>query len=118
MFAEVYRVLAPGGRFMFSHTAQGPSGQPYYPVPWARDPSYSFLGTPEEILSWLNEAGLRVIENRMASGGSGSVRERSADELGPAAGMGDDMPERQANAVRSVKDGRLIGMLVLAERPV
>jgi hypothetical protein len=28
-----------------------------------------------------------------------------------------DMPERQANAARSGREGRLVGMLVVAERP-
>jgi hypothetical protein len=31
--------------------------------------------------------------------------------------MGADMPERQANAARSGKEDRLVGMIVLAERP-
>jgi len=117
MFSEVYRVLVSGGRFMFSHMAQGPGGEPYYPLPWAREPSYSFIGTPEEILNWLDEVGFKIIENRIETTGSGSARQRGPGDLGPAAAMGADMPERQANAARSAKEGRLIGMLVVAEHP-
>ncbi len=116
MFAEAYRVLLPGGRYTFSHAARGPAGEPYYPLPWAMDPSYSFLGTPGEILAWLGMAGFTKIETRNETGGPGSTRERRADELGPSTIMGADMPDRQANAARSGQDGRLIRMLVVAER--
>jgi SAM-dependent methyltransferase len=116
MFAESYRVLAPGGRFTFSHAAQGPAGAPYYPLPWARDPSYSFLATPEDILEWLRAAGFANIETGTETGATGNTPVRRADELGPSAIMGADMPERQANAARSEEEGRLIRMVVVAER--
>ena len=114
MFAEAYRVLLPGGRYALSHLAQGPAGAPYYPLPWASEPSYSFLGNPEEMLDLLAQAGFINVEARYDAGGPGSAR--AAGELGPAAIMGPDMPERQANAARSAREGRLIAMLVVAER--
>jgi SAM-dependent methyltransferase len=107
MFAEAYRVLIPGGRYTFSHAAQGPVGEPHYPLPWAMDPSYSFLGTPEEILEWLGTVGFTNIETRNETGGPGST---------PNTIMGVDMPDRQANAARSCKEGKLIRMLVVARR--
>jgi len=112
MFSEAYRVLAPSGRYMISHLAQGPGGEPHYPLPWAREPSYSFLGTPEKILECLKGVGFVDIQSRTESGAPGSAR----SDLGPSTIMGSDMPERQANVARSVKDGRLIRMLVVAQR--
>jgi len=117
MFAEAYRVLVPGGRYTISHAAQGPEGEPYFPLPWALEPSYSFLGTPEEVLGCLEETGFNIVENRREAGSPGSSTTRGANDLGPATIRGADMPKRQANAARSGKEGRLIGMLVVAERP-
>ncbi len=91
--------------------------EPYYPLPWATEPSYSYLGTPEEVLGWLEEAGFKIVENRNESGSPGSMWERRTDELGPGTIMGADMPERQANSARSGKEGRLIRMLVVVKRP-
>jgi hypothetical protein len=76
------------------------------------EPSYSFLGTPEEILESLRAVGFVNIQSRTESGAPGSAR----NDLGPSTIMGSDMPERQANVARSVNDGRLIRMLVVAQR--
>ena len=113
MFAEVFRVVKPGGRFSFSHVAQGSNGAPYYPLPWASEASYSFLGTPEEILQGLRAAGFTQVVSHAEVSGPGR---RPPGDVGAAVVMGADMPQRQANAARSTKEGRLVPMLVLADR--
>jgi len=117
MFAEAYRVLIPGGRYTFTHAAQGPAGDPYYPLPWAREASYSFLGAPEDNLAILKNAGFVVPECRIEQSAGGRMPAAAADGLGPSIAMGADMPVRQANMARSLKEGRLVFMLVVAERP-
>ena len=113
MFAQAHRVLKPSGRFSFSHVALGPAGEPHYPLPWASDASYSFLGRPEEILQILRDVGFANVANRSEISGPGT---RPPNDLGAAVVMGTGMPQRQANAARSVKEGRLVPMLVIAER--
>jgi ubiquinone/menaquinone biosynthesis C-methylase UbiE len=107
MFSEAFRVLVPGGRLALSHAAQGPAGEPYYPLPWAMDSSCSFLATPEEIDKTLEETGFNNILVRAEAGRSGGSQSTV---------MGSDMPDRQANAARSLREGRLIRMLVVADR--
>lgn len=115
MFAEVHRVLKPGGRFSFTHLALGSAGEPHYPLPWATDASYSFLGTPDYVLQTLREVGFAKAEPRSEVSGPGT---RPANDIGVATVLGADMPQRQANAARSVKEGRLVPMLVIADKAV
>jgi ubiquinone/menaquinone biosynthesis C-methylase UbiE len=117
MFLEAFRVLVPGGRFTFSHAARGPAGEPYYPLPWARDQSYSFLSTPEEILRLLTETGFVQIQNRDETVKPAGASGRGRADVGVSAILGDDMPQRQANSARSAQEARLVRMLVVARRP-
>ena len=117
MFSEAFRVLVSGGRYTFSHAARGSAGEPYYPLPWARNSSYSFLGTPEAILSLLSEVGFTNIENWNETTKPAGAAGRGRADLGVSAILGDDMPQRQANSARSAVEGRLVRMLVIAHRP-
>ncbi|WP_436642331.1 hypothetical protein [Microbaculum sp. FT89] len=37
--------------------------------------------------------------------------------IGAAPAMGDDMPERTGNSARSIQEGKLVAMMVVARRP-
>ncbi len=63
LYAEAFRVLRPGGRFVVYDVLQGEGGDVRYPVPWANDSSTSFLATPEEMRALLNAALNAAREN-------------------------------------------------------
>ena len=117
MFKEAFRVLKPGGMYTFSHLAEGPEGPPIYPLPWALTPEVSFLETPEAILGILSGAGFENIEDRASQARSRPGGGPQPGTIGAAPAMGDDMPERTGNSARSIEEGRLVSMMVVARRP-
>ncbi len=62
LYAEIYRVLRPGGRFALHDIMAGTVQPAHFPVPWARDPATSHLGVPEEIRALIKATGFREIE--------------------------------------------------------
>jgi ubiquinone/menaquinone biosynthesis C-methylase UbiE len=67
LYAEVWRVLKPGGRFGIYDLLQGEGGEVVYPVPWARDASTSFLVAPPELERLLEAAGFEIVSWRDTS---------------------------------------------------
>ena len=60
LYSEARRVLKPGGLFAIYDVLQGAGGDCLYPVPWASQPSLSFLTTPEQLPRLLQEAGFEI----------------------------------------------------------
>jgi SAM-dependent methyltransferase len=120
--AEVARVLVPGGRFTCVEYAKGPRGSPTFPLSWARDPSQSFLVTPEEMRAALEAGGLNVLEQVTVPEGEASTSVAStlpatSVALTSAVVMGEDSPERQRNRAKSSRDGALVDQFIVASKP-
>lgn len=123
-YAGVHRVLKPGGKFCISEAGLGPGGEPYYPLTWAREPAYSFLMPPDDMRGLLESSGFRVVEwvdeaaRRKASADGRPASETKPVETPLTIQMtrGDDYLERRANSGKSIKEGRLTNIVLVAER--
>jgi SAM-dependent methyltransferase len=57
LYAEVHRVLRPGGRLALHEILAGPVQPIHFPIHWAAEPSISFLAPPDEHRAVLRRRG-------------------------------------------------------------
>ena len=57
-YAEIARVLRPGGQFVFHDIFAGPGGEPHFPVPWADARGLSHLAGVDTVAALLDGLGL------------------------------------------------------------
>ncbi|MCG6932703.1 MAG: class I SAM-dependent methyltransferase [Gallionella sp.] len=118
LYAEVCRVLKPGGRFAFQEMAAGKEDATfYYPLPWATEPADNLLITIEAMHSVLGECGLTAetfedVSDMILNSGPVSVTPVSAPPASTApAQLGlsvfvDNLAEKAGNARRSLQEGQ------------
>jgi sarcosine/dimethylglycine N-methyltransferase len=111
LYAEIRRVLKPGGRFAFQEMAAGIGTLSHFPLPWATDPADSFLVSADEMRSVLGESGFvaEVLEDT-----SEVHLSRTAANAAPAASgqlslavFVDNLGQKAANARRSLEEGQI-----------
>ncbi|MGD1095229.1 MAG: class I SAM-dependent methyltransferase [Bryobacteraceae bacterium] len=111
LYAEVRRILTPGGRFV-TYDLVLRNGDVVYPAPWARDASTSFLLSDGDTRRALEQAGFKVVLRRddtetaldwfkAAMAGSPT----SGLNLGVV--MGPDFPAITSNLARNIRENRL-----------
>ncbi|WP_454041855.1 SAM-dependent methyltransferase [Cellulosimicrobium sp. Marseille-Q8652] len=111
-FADVHRVLRPGGLFGLHDQMRVGPGDLTYPQPWAVDDETSFLDTPSAYVDALTAAGFEVVrvEDRRAAlaPSAGEPMEDRAVVFGPS------FVERVTNMVAATRAGVLAPVVVLA----
>jgi sarcosine/dimethylglycine N-methyltransferase len=111
LYAEIHRVLKPGGRYAFQEMAAGTAATSHFPLPWATDPADSFLVSAEEMRSLLGESGFTA---ELFEDTSDVHLSRTAAHAAPAApgqlGLAvyvDDLAQKAGNARRSLQEGQV-----------
>jgi len=122
-YKEIRRVLKPGGLFAMYDVLAGTAGEPYYPLPWARDPAMSFLISAEALRSLLDKAGLHVASWRDTSEEGRNWFRKVAARKGLPGGetppglqvlLGPDIRVMSRNVVRNLDECRIALMEVVA----
>ena len=124
LYREMARVLRVGGRLAFFDVLAGPTQPIHFPVPWASDPSFSFLLSPKETRALITETGFREIVWMTGAALETALEraDRSADEqsahpaLDPGLLNGPNSPQMGANVGRNSAEGRILPALGVYER--
>jgi sarcosine/dimethylglycine N-methyltransferase len=110
LYREIRRVLKSAGRFA-TFDVVSTSGEPHYPLPWARTPAASFLMTAAETREAIESAGFRTLASRddteAAKAWIAGLR-ASGPPPSPNLGvvMGPDFAVLAANLARNLMEGR------------
>ena len=111
LYREIRRVLKRGGRFA-TYDIVLKSGEPHYPVPWARTPATSFLFTAAATREAIEPAGFRTLtwqdDSESAKAWITQLR-ASGPPPSPNLGvvMGPDFAQLSANLGRNLMESRL-----------
>lgn len=115
LYAEIHRVLVPHGRLAIYDIVRGDGEEPVYPVPWAHDPTTSFLLTSDAMRDVLARAGFEELSWRDAtdvalawSAEQAARNERTASSpLSLGILMGADFSVMMKNLKRSLVERRV-----------
>jgi ubiquinone/menaquinone biosynthesis C-methylase UbiE len=116
LFAEVYRLLKPGGLFGVYDIMQTSDEPLSYPVPWSSVPGTSALATRQQYTEALEQAGFGILKIRdrreFAAEFFVETRKRmeqagGAPPLGVHIAMGESAPVKISNMVENIAAGRV-----------
>jgi ubiquinone/menaquinone biosynthesis C-methylase UbiE len=125
LYSEIARVLRPNGYFAMYDVLAGPVSPLYYPVPWAPDPSISFLITPEKLRDLLEATGLHIISWRDTSEvgrvwfkevATRMQQQNASPALGFHILLGPDFRVMAQNQVRNLNENRIVLIECVAQK--
>lgn len=126
LFAEVARVLAPGGRFALFDIMRGDgAGEIGYPAPWSPDATHSFVAPPQDYRDAAAGAGLRLVAERDRGDFArayfqkvtAAIEAHGPPPVGLHLLMGEEAPVRYGNAVTAAMARVAAPWEMVFERP-
>ncbi len=126
LFAEIARVLAPGGRLGIYDIMRTGDGEVVYPVPWAETGDTSFLASPSDYRAALDGAGLELLEERNRRDWAlelfRRLRTKAANADGPPPlgihiVIGESAGQKVANMMQGVTAGIIAPVQMIARKP-
>ncbi|MBF9231768.1 methyltransferase domain-containing protein [Microvirga alba] len=119
---EIYRVLRPGARLVWSEVALGPVGPARFPLPWASVPAANFLVPPQVLRQILAKTGFRVLnlidesQRFIAAPAPAGLTFPSERPTANQIVMGNDFLKRRENLILNLMEGRLLSILIEAQK--
>jgi len=124
-FAEVRRVLKPGGLFGVYDVLLAGADEIAYPMPWAMTAATSFLETPDAYRALLAAVGFALEKERnwrdlsleMSRKAQTKTAQHGAPPLGLHILMGPSTPQRIANVIRALEQRAIAPIEIIAQAP-
>ena len=123
-YNEIFRVLRPGGRFVFQDIMGGPGGEVQLPVPWATSRELSFLISVDALRETLREIGFQIEMLEDISDEALAWRKTQPAAAGltlPTLGMhvvmGEQYVRMQSNQMRNLEERRVTFVRGAATKP-